>query len=307
MTKIFDKQIEKVMKLKRANAIFVAEENLKLARADKIFSEIEKEEIDKRIELANLMADGVDVTKEKIKLSEINMKKEKRLKEIGLEESDIKPKYFCSKCEDKGVVETEYCDCRTAILNDLLLQKSGMSGNLEDFKDAKFDLRDSKTEKIFNLLEKWAKKFPNVTKKTIYLTGDTGVGKTFLLKCIANELIKKEVFVFYTTAFKMNSDFLEYCKVDAKEKNTVLAPYLESEVLLLDDLGTEPLLNNITLDYLYLILNERILSNKTTIINSNLSLERLLSRYGERIFSRIMNKRTGLALKIEGDDLRLKR
>ena len=105
----------------------------------------------------------------------------------------------------------------------------------------------------------------------------------------------------------MNNDFLQYCRASIEEKNEVLAPYLESDVLLLDDLGTEPLLNNITLDYLYLILNERILNNKSIIINSNLTLEELLDRYGERIFSRIVNKKTGLAIKFLGEDLRLKK
>lgn len=307
MTKVFDKQIEKILKEKRDNAVFYAEKNLKLARQDKEFADLEKEEIQSIIALANLIAEGVDQTAESTKLNAIKGKKKARLKALGLEERDITPQYSCLKCEDRGRSEEGVCDCRRNILNQLLLQRSGTLGDLESFDNAKFDSKNSETKKIFKLLKDWTEKFPDVTKNTIYLTGAPGVGKTFLLKCVANELLKKGVFIFYTTAFKMNNDFLQYCWAKIEDKNEFLAPYLESEVLLLDDLGTEPMLNNITLDYLYLILNERILNGKTTIINSNLDIEQLLERYGERIFSRIVDKRNGLAIKFTGEDLRLKK
>jgi DNA replication protein DnaC len=306
MTKIFDKQIDRILKQKRDKAIFFAEKNLNIARKNEEFAKLELEEVEKAIELANLMADQVDETKERISLAEIRAKKNASLKKIGLSAKDIKPQFECEKCQDTGINQGKYCDCRTKILNEILLKRSGILGELEDFSKAKFN-KNSDAEKIFKLLQDWTNKFPDVTKINIFITGSIGVGKTFLLKCIANELMKKEKYIFYSTAFNMNNDFLQYCKASADEKNIYLEPYLESEVLLIDDLGTEPILNNITLDYLYLILNERIISNKSTIINSNLDLDQLLDRYGERIFSRVINKRNGLTIKFEGKDLRLKK
>lgn len=306
MTKVFDKQIDKILKQKRDRAIFFAEKNLNIARKNKEFAQLELEEVEKTIELANLMADQVDETRERINLAEIRSNKKACLKKIGLTDKDIKPQFECEKCQDTGINNGKYCKCRTKILNEILLNRSGIVGELEDFSKAKFN-KNSDAEKIFKILKDWVNKFPNVTKTNVYITGSIGVGKTFLLKCIANELMKKEKYVFYSTAFKMNNDFLQYCKAGIDEKNMYLAPYLESEVLLIDDLGTEPILNNITLDYLYLILNERNISNKATIINSNLDLEQLLDRYGERIFSRVINKRNGLTIKFEGEDLRLKK
>lgn len=307
MAKFFDKQIEKILREKHDTAVFLAENNLRKARKNKEFNDIEKEEIEKVIELASMMADEIDETKERIKLSEIRARKKACLKKLGLEEKDIKPQFECDICEDIGVIDGKHCKCRNKILNEILLERSGISGELNDFSQAKFNSESAEAEKIFKIFKDWTDKFPKITKKMIYITGATGVGKTFLLKCIANELIKKEVYIFYSTAFRMNNDFLEYCKDRSDDKNAFLEPYLNSEVLLIDDLGTEPILNNITLDYLYLILNERLISGKSTIINSNLDLDKLIDRYGERIFSRMINKRDGLTIKFNGEDLRLKR
>ncbi len=303
--KNFDKQIDRILKERREGAIFIAEKNLNIARKNEEFARLEKEEVEKTIEIATLMADEFDETKERINLAEIHAKKIASLKKIGLTEKDIKPKFSCEKCCDTGFINNKECQCRTKILNQILLERSGIVGELEDFKNAKFDKSNSGALKIFETLKEWANKFPEITKRMIYITGAIGVGKTFLLKCIVSELIKNEKYVFYSTAFKMNNDFLQHCKNNSDEK--YLAPYLESEVLLIDDLGTEPILNNITLDYLYFILNERILGNKATIINSNLGLDELIQRYGERIFSRIINKRNGLTIKFEGEDLRLRK
>ena len=44
-----------------------------------------------------------------------------------------------------------------------------------------------------------------------------------------------------------------------------------------------------------------------TIITSNLGPDGIIDRYGERIFSRIFNQRVGIAIKLEGEDLRIKK
>ena len=62
-----------------------------------------------------------------------------------------------------------------------------------------------------------------------------------------------------------------------------------------------------TEEYFYLLFNERLSKNKSTIITTNLSLEQLLARYGERTFSRLCNKANSLMIKIQNKDLRLKR
>ena len=42
-------------------------------------------------------------------------------------------------------------------------------------------------------------------------------------------------------------------------------------------------------------------------ITSNFSMEKIISKYGERIYSRLVNKKQGYLLNIDGDDLRTTR
>ena len=104
----------------------------------------------------------------------------------------------------------------------------------------------------------------------------------------------------------MNNTFLNYHISFDPNRDQIIKPYLESQVLIIDDLGSEPMIKNVTCEYLYLILNERMLNNLPTIITTNLDLRDILAHYGERVFSRISNKKLSLLINLENDDLRLK-
>ena len=103
----------------------------------------------------------------------------------------------------------------------------------------------------------------------------------------------------------MNNMFLKYHTSFDANKHIHISPLLDSEFLFIDDLGTEPILKNVTQNYLYLILSERERHNKPTIITTNLMPENILDRYGERIYSRIANKSSSLLVHLTGKDLRL--
>lgn len=90
-----------------------------------------------------------------------------------------------------------------------------------------------------------------------------------------------------------------------EQKQSYFNALIDPDVLILDDLGTEPLLKNVTLEYLYIILNERSRLGRLTVITTNLNIEGILKRYKERIFSRLLNKHESLAVYIDGEDLRL--
>ena len=76
--------------------------------------------------------------------------------------------------------------------------------------------------------------------------------------------------------------------------------------MLIDDLGTEPVLKNVTKEYLYNLINTRQINKRATLITTNLSLDNILDRYDERIFSRLGNKNLSTIIQLLSSDKRLK-
>jgi DNA replication protein DnaC len=83
--------------------------------------------------------------------------------------------------------------------------------------------------------------------------------------------------------------------------------YLKCDILFIDDLGTENKINNVTDEYFYSVINERMQNHRKTIITTNLDLGQIQDVYGERIFSRLMHKKQSLKINFVGSDLRIKK
>ena len=276
------------------NKLYKAEKELTISIAKKEFSG----------ENADLLTS--ELAKNKLTQNEV-------LKTLNLNPLDLLPQYNCNICSDTGYINDKMCDClKRATVNELSRQ-SGMNLNKDyTFSNTKFDLFKDKTQKdtikkIYDKMQELTNKFPETKLKTVVISGCTGVGKTYLTQCIANSLLQRGASVYYATAFNLNSNFSKYHTTFDISRDTYLAPALTCEALFIDDLGTEPILKNVTLEYLWLVLNERIQNGLFTFINTNLQTEELRNRYGDRIFSRLMNKSASAILRIEGEDLRLKR
>ena len=88
----------------------------------------------------------------------------------------------------------------------------------------------------------------------------------------------------------MISDFEERRFGDrGSDERVDLSRYYESDLLIIDDFGTE-LTNQFTLSCFYDVINTRIINRKSTIINTNLNRQELNSRYGDRITSRLFGE-----------------
>jgi DNA replication protein DnaC len=187
-------------------------------------------------------------------------------------------------------------------LNYQLSLRASSQTEFKSFAQSKKEIMDETDTKASEWLQTWCARFPNITKTNINIVGGAGSGKTFLLECVANELIKKGVVVSYKTAFEIN----ELARLYHMGKSFDFSDCLNVDVLLIDDLGTEPVLKNVTKEYLYNLINTRQINNKATLISTNLSLENILDRYDERIFSRLANKNLSTVIQLVSQDKRLK-
>ena len=226
--------------------------------------------------------------------------------ELGAPESC----YFCTKCNDKGTLDNgTKCSCLTQVYYNISRELSGVYELPHfSFKDNNIDNIDcSQKHNLSNLytsMKGFVNNFPNTPFNNILIKGQVGVGKSCLLSAVANDLITRGFSVQYLTAFSLSNLFLKYHTSDAKIRHQYLDSLLTADLLIIDDLGTEPILKNITLEYLDCVLDERI--RKHTMISTNLSVTDLTARYRERIVSRLTTNKT-YVIPLDGTDLRIKR
>jgi len=226
-------------------------------------------------------------------------------------------KYHCDDCKDTGFVDGEKCHCFKQAEIDILYSQSNISSLLEreNFDTFSFEYYSNEVvdpdtgktpleniDEVVDICYSYVRNFGKEHANLLFM-GETGVGKTFLTNCIANELLKKSYSVVYMSAVKFFDTLAAY----SFNKDTVGYAYspeelLSCDLLIIDDLGTE-LPNTFTNSAFFNCINERLISQKSTIISTNLSFENLNDVYSERILSRITGNYT--VLKIFGDDIRL--
>lgn len=289
----------------------IAISNLMEARKIPEYKELERQERTLTFEIGKMNAENMKTDDKEKSLKVIKQKKEHILLKNGIDPSSIFPKYSCKFCQDTGFNGNTYCSCLQNKIREKILQNCGVTkNNLHSFKQ--FSLENVKDEKQKKQLEKIrikfeeiSENFPNINCNLILISGKTGVGKTFISECLATDLIERGFVVSVVSSFGMNNILLSYHTCFDEQKQSYLGTLIDPEFLIIDDLGTEPILRNVTLEYLYVILSERSRRGKLTVITTNLSPTGILDRYNERIFSRILNKKESLCIQIEGQDLRI--
>ena len=148
--------------------------------------------------------------------------------------------------------------------------------------------------------KKWANEYPDSPYRDLLLTGSTGLGKTFLLHAMADRLIERSRNVLIISAYRM----IEMLRQNWFGNEEGAPELLDAEVLMIDDLGSEPLIQNVTVEQLFNLLNERQNRRLSTIISTNLTMDEIKSRYTERIASRLRARDSWKVITLEGKDIR---
>ena len=147
-----------------------------------------------------------------------------------------------------------------------------------------------------------------ITPKNIIMKGSTGVGKTYLTNCIANEVLKLGKTVLYQTAPVMFDEINDAKFGRENARFDLYENILNVDLLIIDDLGTEKITDT-KITELFTIINTRLLNQNhkitKTIISTNLTANELFSVYTTRIGSRLAGSYR--FLRFFGEDIRLKK
>ena len=249
------------------------------------------------------------------RMEELNNAIREKLQAKGYPADYLAPVYRCPVCRDTGRTgETvkEPCDCLKKAYQRKLREKIGLKGEKRETFET-FDLNVIPEDRIPGqtftqrdmmqmykaVCEKWANEYPNAAYRDLVLSGGTGLGKTFLLRAMAERLIERDKNVLIISAYSM-LDILRKSYFDHDSRASELQ---DADVLMIDDLGSEPLMQNVTVEQLFNLLNERQNRGKSTVISTNLDMARFRERYTERIASRLMDSRCKI-LSLMGKDIR---
>ena len=237
------------------------------------------------------------------------------LKSIGMPENALDMKYRCSKCRDTGYVgeaPARFCDCFETRLRLRQYEDGSMAGldqqNFARFDPNIFPEENGQRKQILEyrrFCEDYANQFPDFRVRNLVLTGGGGLGKTFLLNCIFERVISRGFSAVRITAYRM-FEAMRQQHVGNDDKFDGFSTLIEAPLLLIDDLGTEPIMRNITVEYLFTLLNERMANRRHTVIATNLPTTQIKERYGERVASRMLDRSVCQTVVFRGKDLRLR-
>lgn len=243
------------------------------------------------------------------------------LHDLGVSSDAINPDYYCKKCSDTGYIEennrTRVCDCLMKLMSDVECENLNASSPLElstfesfsldyysDRPDTNGAVPLNRMSKIYNYCRSYADTFSK-SSRSVLMRGATGLGKTHLSLAIANEVIRKGCSVVYVSApdilMKLEREHFSY---RYNEEEAIMRSLTSCDLLIIDDLGTE-FGSQYSAAAIYNIFNSRILSSRPIIMNTNLTMNELLSAYSQRFVSRVM----GSCDKLDfiGEDIRPRR
>jgi DNA replication protein DnaC len=152
----------------------------------------------------------------------------------------------------------------------------------------------------------------------LLITGGNGVGKTHLAVAVLRELVMAkgasgQFWDFHELIREIRNSYDEQTRMTELQ---VLAPVVEADVLLLDDLGAWRMTDWMR-DTLFFVINQRYLAKRATLITtnfpdvspeaaagdqSNRAVEYLVERVGSSVRSRLMEMCT--LIRLEGHDHR---
>jgi len=198
-----------------------------------------------------------------------------------------------------------YIECKSAperkraIRLEALIESSGMK---EGYKNKTFDnfQVDKDNKKAYEVCKQYAANFGPSSGNLFLYSDKPGTGKTHLACAITNELLKRFVISLFVVVPELLNEMS--AKVGRNEDVFgMVQEIMDVPFLVLDDLGKEKI-TDWRKEQLYIIINDRVASNKPMVITTNCSIKELEKRLDPATVSRIVEN--SKVIELNGPDRR---
>ena len=306
-------KVKESIEKRRLEAIKIADEKTaRLHLESEALKLIDRELSGTGLLLFKTACEGGDIAPIRKRNQELIRARGELLVSLGYTADYTEVKYFCPDCSDSGYINGRtMCHCFREALVKATIASSGMGNLIEKQSFDNFSLETYSYDKA--VLERMsynleaAKKYATEFREkggNLLLVGTTGTGKTHISTAIAREVISQGFDVIYDSAQNIIADFeTDKFKSGYGPYTPKADKYLECDLLIMDDLGTE-FSSQFSTACIYNLLNTRQNKGLSTIISTNLSARDLQERYEDRITSRIVGMDTRI-LQFVGKDNRL--
>lgn len=251
------------------------------------------------------------------RMAVINQRIAALLTQNGFPANYLDPVYRCATCRDTGYTGEpvrQMCACLRGRLFRRMHGEIGLNDGREQsferfdlsiFPDTPLPGRKFSQRQLMararKVCEDWANAYPNVPQRDMLLMGQSGLGKTYLMHAMARRLLERGQEVLMISAYR----FLELVrKAYFANDPTDVQTLVDAHVLMIDDMGAEPLMENITIVQWFHLIDERQAHNRATVISTNQQLDELRANYTERIASRLLDQRQCQLIQLIGEDVR---
>ena len=252
---------------------------------------------------------------EQVRIANLALQNErKELEKQHFDEGFLDDAPLCDRCGGSGYIGSTMCHCLEQLCRQEQKKELGLlSGGLEKFSNFRLDYYSELPDKTYaisprelmkrnlNVCKRYAETF-GADSGNLLFVGNTGLGKTMLGSCIAAAVAERGFAVSYESASALFAK-LEKEKFSPSEEAFYEAEKLRnSDLLIIDDLGTE-LSGNFVTAALYSLVNERLLCGRPTVISTNLTIDEIRVRYSPQIASRLQGQYKMLLFL--GEDIRV--
>ncbi len=254
-----------------------------------------------------------------LKERSLDLQEERRalLLSAGYPEDAMEDTPICRKCGGRGWVGAEMCSClKTLCAREQVKLLSSMlplgNASFETFSLEEYGtevwpgMGESPRENmefVRDTAGDYARKFPRFPLKNLLFSGGTGLGKTFLSACIARTVAENGFSVVYDSAVHVFAAYEEEKFRRDPEAEESTKRYVQCDLMILDDLGSE-MTTSMVQSSLYTLINDRLTAGKHTVISTNLGTQEIERRYSPQIASRLLGDYQTLLF--FGQDIRTK-